>query len=86
MTDEKKKRARRSREEIAAEKKAWLLRHEWAGPQEALLTVRQCAAALEEAHAACANRQPSADGFALAIKHLTALAEQIAQKIPAELR
>ena len=89
MTDqkpEKKRGPRRTRDEIAAEKAAWLLRHEWSGPKEALAIVRSCIAALEEAQAACGKHVLNPDSFRPCLSALEGLGQSIECMIPKEAR
>lgn len=84
MTEETiKQKKRRSPDEIAAEKRAWLEKHEWRGPIEAVATLKACAAALEEAGAQSATKVPAVPSqFAAIITAARKLAAEIEAKIP----
>ena len=58
MTDETKKpkKPRRPASEIAAEKKAWLAKHEWGGARDALELLKSAAQQCEDAQAAVASK------------------------------
>jgi hypothetical protein len=81
MTEEKKPKKRRPDHEIAAEKKAWLLRHDWAGAKKALGIVKNCKAALEEATDAAGTADAPWDGAQLA---LSAIETRLTAQIPRE--
>lgn len=86
MTDEKKtKKTRRPADVIAAEKQAWLARHEWAGPKKALELVTAAHAGLEEAQAACGERCQKV-GWKAILEELELTASYITDEIPAEAR
>lgn len=86
MTEEKKtKKPRRPAAEIAAEKKAWLARHEWSGPKKALEIVSRTRKELEDAQAACAERVPDvSSNWKEIIVGLEHLEDGIALAIPLE--
>lgn len=77
MTEEKK-RQRRPKAVILAEKMAWIAKHQWAGPKKALELVTHAQLDMEEAEAACEGKllrnvdwkllQKSLEGFAAAIE------------------
>lgn len=81
QTTEKKKR--RSAEEIAAEKRAWLEKHEWRGPIEAVATLKACASALEEAGMESQPKMPTTTAqFTAIVTAARKLADEIQAKIP----
>lgn len=88
MSEPKEKKPRgpkRSKDEIAAEHKAWLMRHEWAGPKDALDVVRDVAETLEGAHAAAGDKiQPEL--WKAAQLALGAIDNALAKAIPQEAR
>lgn len=85
MTEEGPKRKKRTKEAIAAEKKAWLLRHEWAGPKEAKQMLEDAYDLVEQAVGACGK---SVNGIAWEeiLPALNRAAEQIDAAIPPEAR
>ncbi len=88
MTDtpeEKKPRKKRSKEEIAADKRAWLAKHEWAGVRDAVALVADAQKAVEEAQSAAATKAVSV-GFKEVLGALGTLHSNLSRLLPPEAR
>lgn len=86
MTEEKQKRAKRPKDEVLADLKARIARHEWAGPKQALKLVREASKLLEEAQAACGDRFQDAVRWGDVQGVLTAIDVIIEETIPPEAK
>jgi hypothetical protein len=89
VTEEAKKtkpqKKRRPDDEIAAEKAAWLLRHNWKGVKRALELVSEASEALEEAHAACNGKvEAAAPMWKTAQNVLGSINAEIGKALPPE--
>jgi len=88
MTEEKKPESARKRRpiaEIAAEKKAWLIRHEWGGVKEAQESVSEAMLLLSKAQTAADNKANGAP-WKQTVDALVLLREHLVKLIPPEAR
>lgn len=85
MSEEVKKKVRRSKAEVLADYERRAARIKWGGMRDAVQLTRKAAALVEEARAA-AGEAGAASGFNGAIDGLRDLAISLSEQIPPEAR
>lgn len=86
MTEEKSKRAKRPKDEVMADLKARLARHEWSGPKQALKLVHEASELIAEAEEACGDKAKMGDMWKAVQQTLRDIDTVISKAIPPEAK